>query len=92
MEEYGRKLNLTSADVIRIEHSWKKSQALIDFSVGRVSLLNKEWRKARTHFGAALKTRDPLVWLASTAGWALSWLHLNLEAVMQRFGYASLEK
>jgi glycosyltransferase involved in cell wall biosynthesis len=92
MEEYGRELNLTSADVIGIEDSWKKSQTLVDFSVGRVSLLNKEWRKARTHFSAALRNGDPLVWLACTAGWTLSWLHLNLEAVMQRFGYASLEK
>jgi len=92
MQEYGRQLNLTSADSMKIEDSWKKSRAFIDFSLGRVSLLNGEWRKARTHFGAALRTDDPLVWLASTAGWVLSWLHLNLEAVMQRFGYASLQK
>jgi len=92
MEEYGRELNLTPADVTEIEDSWKKSQTLIEFSLGRISLLNKDWRRARTHFGAALRTGDPQVWLASTAGWVLSWLHLNLEAVMQRFGYAGLKK
>ena len=92
MQEHGRELNLTSADIMGIEKSWRRSQTLVDFSVGRVSLLNKEWRKARTHFGAALRSGDPLVWFASTAGWVLSWLHFNLEAVMQRFGYASLEK
>jgi len=92
MNEYDRELNLTFGDFMGIEKSWKRSRTLVDFSVGRVSLLNKEWRKARAHFGAALRTRDPLVWLASTAGWVLSWLHLNLEALMQRFGYASLQK
>jgi fructoselysine-6-P-deglycase FrlB-like protein len=92
MQEYRRQLDLTSADVTEIEDSWKKSQTLIEFSLGRVSLLNKEWRKARRHFSAALRTRDPLVWLASGSGWVLSWLHLNLEAFMQRCGYASLQK
>jgi glycosyltransferase involved in cell wall biosynthesis len=92
MQEYGRELSLTPADVTEIEDSWKKSRTLIEFSLGRVSLLNKDWRRARTHFGATLRTVDPQVWLASTAGWILSWLHLNLEAVMQRFGRAGLKK
>ena len=92
MQEYGRELSLTPADVTEIEDSWKKSRTLIEFSLGRVSLLNKDWRRARTHFGATLRTGDPQVRLASTAGLVLSWLHLNLEAVMQHFGRASLKK
>jgi len=92
MQGYSRELDLSLVEITNIEESWRRSKTLVDFSVGRVSLLKKEWRKARLHFGAALRTGDPLVWFASTAGWVLSWLHFNLEAVMQRLGRATLEK
>ena len=92
VREYRRELDLSSLDITKIEESWRKSETLVDFSVGRVSLLNKEWGKARSHFCAALRSADPLVWVASGSGWVFSWLHLNLESFLQCFGYSSLQK
>jgi glycosyltransferase involved in cell wall biosynthesis len=89
-ERYGRKINLTASELMEIRASWQKSRPMVDFSLGRASLIKRDWHIARNHFRAAIKYGEPLVRIASIAGWLSSWLHLNLEPVMRGAGRAAL--
>ena len=90
MQEYSQELDLTSVDVAKIEESWKRSRPIVDFSLGRASLIKRDWHEARAHFRAAIRSGEPLVRIASTAGWLSSWFHVDLEPLMRAVGRASL--
>lgn len=83
-------IRLTPADMTEIRASWNKARPLVDFSLGRAFLIKKDWNKARNHFEVAIRSGEPLVRVASAAGWLSSWLHLDLEPLMRSAGRARL--
>ena len=89
-EKFGFRVGLSTAERTEIQRAWTIRNNTIDFSQGRTLLVHRQWRSARQHFKSGAASGDFLVRLASIAGWAISFLHLDLEAVMQWAGRASL--
>jgi len=88
---YGSRIGLTLRDQSLIEASWEDSRAIVEFSVGRVALLKRDWRKARRHFYRAVLLGQVKIRCASGIGWLLSWFHRDLERLMHLAGRPSLK-
>jgi len=89
-KRFGQQVIFKAGELTEIRASWRDGLPLIDFSLGRASLVTGDWLKARSHFRDAMKSGEPLVRIASMAGWLSSWFHLDLEPLMRRAGRASL--
>ena len=83
---------LSTAERGAIERTWSHSGPGLEFTAGRLELVNGRWREARYHFLRALDPRAPRMLLTSLAGWSLSWFRCDLEHLFALFGVASLEK
>lgn len=84
------RFNLTPAERSFIIGDWASERPKTEFTHGRIALLKKEWKQARTHFRRAMAVTIPRVCLAAIAGWVLSWLHFDLEPMVSATGRVAL--
>jgi hypothetical protein len=84
-------LFLTVAEREAIDRSWSVPRPSLEFTAGRLELLNGRWKAARTHFVRALRPSDPRFFFSSLAGWVLSWFQCNLEEIVSLAGIAKVE-
>lgn len=73
-----------------IRRNWRQAEDKLHFSQGRSLLLQRNWSGARDHFRIASKSRNFGVRLAASAGFLLSWLHMDIELLMKWGGRADL--
>jgi hypothetical protein len=85
-------LSLTRTEQEAIDKSWSAPRPSLEFTAGRLNLLDGQWQAARNHFMHTLGKRAPHLLLPSLLGWALSWLHCNLEGVLALAGIAKIEE
>ena len=90
LREAGRELSQDQRR--RIEKSWQLSCYDEEFTRGRLCLLDRRWGSARNHFEHALSFTQMRIALAALAGWALSWLHGDLEGLFKLAGRAELHR
>jgi glycosyltransferase involved in cell wall biosynthesis len=83
--------SLTANDRTAIETSWRCMEPAKEFSLGRLRMLEGQWKEARSHFSQALGLSDIRVSFGAAAGWLLSWLHCDLEGIFRVAGRASLK-
>lgn len=84
-------LQLASSEQQSIEKSWTRPKAGVEFTAGRLELLNNDWEKARRHFARALNPSMPHIFLTALVGWLFSWIQFDLETVLRFCGVASLK-
>lgn len=75
----------------RIKRSWEKALQKSSFSQGRIALINREWKNARSQFISAMRSLEGRVVLGAGLGWVLSWFHCDLEAVFRIAGRTALK-
>jgi len=75
-----------------IECSWAKAEYSLAFSLGRMHSLNKQWGLARFHFSRAIGPHSVQLSAAALAGWALSLIHCDLEALLALAGVSRLDR
>jgi glycosyltransferase involved in cell wall biosynthesis len=85
-------LSMNRAEHDAIKKTWNGPRPSLEFTAGRLELLNGQWRVARAHFVRALNLSVPDIFVASLLGWSLSWLRCNLERFLTLTGVASLEE
>ncbi len=83
-------LHLNRVERDAIEKTWNRPRPPLEFTAGRLDLLNGEWKSARNHFIRALYPPVPLICLSALVGWSLSWLHCHLEGLFALTGVARL--
>lgn len=79
-------LALESEERKQIEKTWRTRSQTREFVAGRVCLLEKRWKEARTHFIRALHPRYPRAAAVAAVGWLISWVHRDLEAIFKVAG------
>jgi len=84
------KLELTSSAHKELEKIRRIGEQSNYFSEARLSLLQKDWKRARTYFLKATAVSQPRLLLASALGWAMSWLHCDLEWAIRFAGRAAI--
>jgi glycosyltransferase involved in cell wall biosynthesis len=82
---------LTEGDQRAIEESWRSVECAKEFSLGRLRMLEGQWKLSRSHFSRALGLSDFRVSMGALAGWLFSWLHCDLEGLFRLAGRASLK-
>lgn len=82
---------LSDVDRTRIEESWRSYECAREFVSGRMRLLDRHWRQARSHFLSAFSTSDLRVTAGASLGWILSWARCDLEGVFRLAGRTSLK-
>jgi len=82
--------DLVDPQISQIEKTWQLIRYSLQFTAGRVSLVEKRWRDARGHFLKALSPRRPRIFLASLLGWLFAGFHRDLETTLGWFGKARL--
>ena len=85
-------VKFSSSEQRAIERTWQRAEYPWEFTAGRLSLLNGEWKGARAHFVRALGPSDPLVFVAAGVGWLLSWFRRDLESLINLAGGTHLQK
>jgi glycosyltransferase involved in cell wall biosynthesis len=83
-------IGLTRVERESVEDSWRSGPFIAEFWLGRICLVNRQATEARSHFAAAMGARDLRVVLSSVMGWALSWLHSDMEGVARLMGRYTL--
>lgn len=84
-------LPLTSAQREEIVDSWNRPRPGLELTEGRLKLLSREWKVARSHLSRAIDPLVPHISLAAVAGWCSSWLHSDIEGLLNLAGIASLK-
>jgi glycosyltransferase involved in cell wall biosynthesis len=90
LENHRDELKLSVAQHGEMERSWRRFRHKHSFAQGRFLLVQRRWIEARSRFRAALRSREPLVWLASMTGYLFSFAHSDLEPLMNLVGRARL--
>lgn len=83
-------LRLTVSESEAIEKNWRAMQSSNQFAEGRRRLLQHDWHLARLHFKRAADLLQPHIFAGSALGWALSWLHSDLEWFIRLGGGAAI--
>jgi glycosyltransferase involved in cell wall biosynthesis len=83
-------LGLSPAVRSKIERSWRPRSQTREFVAGRLCLIDRQWKQARSHFVQALRPADPRAAAGSLVGWLLSWAHRDLEGVFRLAGRTAL--
>lgn len=86
----GPELALAPEERLAIEKTWQARPQTREFDAGRICLLERNWKQARSHFLRALAPQSPRAAAGAAVGWLLSWLHLDLEGVFRLAGRAAL--
>lgn len=84
-------LGLSEEQRNRIKRSWRGKASAMEFTTGRMRLLERRWVEARHHFSRALRPGRPPILAAAAIGWALSWFHRDLEGLFQLAGRIPLK-
>jgi glycosyltransferase involved in cell wall biosynthesis len=82
---------LTAAQREEIIDSWNKPRPALELTAGRLKLLSREWGIARAHLLRAIDPLVPDISLAAAAGWCSSWVHADIEGLLNLAGIASLK-
>jgi glycosyltransferase involved in cell wall biosynthesis len=90
LEKHAESESLSLADRSEMEISWVEADDRLHFSEGRMLLLDGRWPDARSHFLRAFRSKRAKVRAAAMAGWFLSLLHMDIEALMRLGGRADL--
>jgi hypothetical protein len=91
LEMLGRAdLGLSAAQREAIARTWRPRSQTREFVAGRLCLLQRQWKQARSHFVQALGPADPRAAAVSAVGWLLSWAHRDLEGVFRMAGRTPL--
>jgi len=85
-------LHLSAEDQRMIESEWRNVLDRSEFVQGRLSLINRQWIKARQQFARSLHSLDPRIMVGASLGWLVSWFHFDLEGVYRLAGRASLRR
>ncbi len=88
MAQHGLTLDCKEAE--SIEKSWHASRRDSEFTAGRLCLMDGMWQQARVHFQCAMDVSLPRLFVASSMGWVLTWLHCDFELLLGLAGYATL--
>ncbi len=92
LENHVARIPLPASDRERILRNWRGAEDKLDFSEGRSLMLQQNWSEARRHFRVAAKSKDAAVRMAAMVGFCLSWLHIDIEALMRLSGRAGLRR
>jgi hypothetical protein len=84
-------LGLSQQQRDKIRKSWRGNTSAMEFTTGRMRLLDRKWGEARRHFSRAIRPGGPRILAAAAIGWALSWFHRDLEGLFQLAGRAPLK-
>jgi glycosyltransferase involved in cell wall biosynthesis len=90
LEKHAESAFLSLADRSEMENSWEEADDRLHFLEGRMLLLDRRWSDARSHFLQAFNSKRAKVRTAALAGWFLSLLHMDIEALMRLGGRADL--
>ena len=83
-------LQLGEKDYNAIARSWRLTKSSNAFAEGRFRLVQGDWKEARKYFVQSADPTQPRVFLASSLGWIVSWLHCNLEWAIRFAGRAAI--
>lgn len=85
------RIAVSEEDLRMIERNWRHSEGKVYFSEGRSLLLQKRWNQARKQFCAAVaKTGEISTLAAAIMGILATFIHCDIEFIMQLVGRASL--
>jgi hypothetical protein len=84
-------LQLSWAEREAIEGTWSRPRPGLEFTAGRLRLVSRDWKQARTHFSRALSPVEPRFFAGAVIGWVISWIHCDFEAFARIIGVASIK-
>ncbi len=86
MEKHKEQLRLAPSETAAITASWSECWFALAFSRGRTLLTQKRWREARASFRQGMCSSDRTVVTAALVGYAFSFLHQDVEALVSFAG------